>query len=421
MTDDFFNNNETENYDNENISNLNETSEETDSGDKKGMKKKAKNNITITRMRFVIGLFIVVLATAIVTSAVSYTIWDFYSSGGINTGLHDPSFSFSTPYERETDSPPIYDRDGNEVLTVPEISELVRPSVVFIGVTTTATNFFGQRQTQTGAGSGIIISQDGYVMTNHHVIERADSIKVRLFDGRSYEAELVGSDINTDLAVVKINAQDLRPAVLGDSDNVRVGELAVAIGNPLGNLEGSVTVGVVSAVNRSVDIENISMSLIQTDAALNPGNSGGALVNKYGEIIGVVNAKTSAVGIEGLGYAIPSNDAKIVVEDLITKGYVSGRIKIGIATQDICEVLADFYDLPEGIYIVDVEPESSADKAGLKAGDVIIGIDGRDILTGSELLEVRDSHEVGDEVKVLIIRDGEKMVMTLVFEEQRPE
>lgn len=421
MTDDFFNNNETENYDNENISNLNETSEETDSGDKKGMKKKAKNNITITRMRFVIGLFIVVLATAIVTSAVSYTIWDFYSSGGINTGLHDPSFSFSTPYERETDSPPIYDRDGNEVLTVPEISELVRPSVVFIGVTTTATNFFGQRQTQTGAGSGIIISQDGYVMTNHHVIERADSIKVRLFDGRSYEAELVGSDINTDLAVVKINAQDLRPAVLGDSDNVRVGELAVAIGNPLGNLEGSVTVGVVSAVKRSVDIENISMSLIQTDAALNPGNSGGALVNKYGEIIGVVNAKTSAVGIEGLGYAIPSNDAKIVVEDLITKGYVSGRIKIGIATQDICEVLADFYDLPEGIYIVDVEPESSADKAGLKAGDVIIGIDGRDILTGSELLEVRDSHEVGDEVKVLIIRDGEKMVMTLVFEEQKPE
>lgn len=421
MTDDFFNNNETENYDNENISNLNETSEETDSGDKKGMKKKAKNNITITRMRFVIGLFIVVLATAIVTSAVSYTIWDFYSSGGINTGLHDPSFSFSTPYERETDSPPIYDRDGNEVLTVPEISELVRPSVVFIGVTTTATNFFGQRQTQTGAGSGIIISQDGYVMTNHHVIERADSIKVRLFDGRSYEAELVGSDINTDLAVVKINAQDLRPAVLGDSENVRVGELAVAIGNPLGNLEGSVTVGVVSAVKRSVDIENISMSLIQTDAALNPGNSGGALVNKYGEIIGVVNAKTSAVGIEGLGYAIPSNDAKIVVEDLITKGYVSGRIKIGIATQDICEVLADFYDLPEGIYIVDVEPESSADKAGLKAGDVIIGIDGRDILTGSELLEVRDSHEVGDEVKVLIIRDGEKMVMTLVFEEQRPE
>ncbi|NCU25519.1 PDZ domain-containing protein, partial [Candidatus Nomurabacteria bacterium] len=219
---------------------------------------------------------------------------------------------------------------------------------------------------------------------------------------------------------LKIEADDLRPAELGDSSKLLVGDLAVAIGNPLGTLEGTLTAGVISALNRTITIDGTDMTLIQTDAALNPGNSGGALANDKGQVIGIVNAKTSSVDVEGLGYAIPINEAKLVVDDLVNKGYVSGRLLIGISTKDITEELADYYELPVGVYIVQVTPGSPAAKAGLMEGDVIIGIDGEDIKTSDEILDVRDSHIAGDSIKILFMRDGQERAVTLVFEEYVP-
>ena len=203
----------------------------------------------------------------------------------------------------------------------------------------------------------------------------------------------------------------------GDSSTVKVGDLAIAIGNPLGAEGGTLTVGVISALNREVTIENVTMNLFQTDAAVNPGNSGGALVNEYGEVIGIVNAKTSAVGIEGLGYAIPINDAKVVIEDLMNKGYVSGRLKIGITTKDITEELSTYYNLPVGIYVTAVETGSPAEKAGILAEDIIIGVDAKDVLTTAELGAIRDSHKIGDSIKILLSRNGKEVVVTLVLEE----
>lgn len=383
-------------------------------------RQRKENLLYISRFRFFLALLSVILITGIVSGAVSYTIWDFYgNSRSGRTSLLDSNFSFSSNQSSSSQAqlPSEFEQGERVELNVPQINNLVRPSIVFVGTSFRGTNIFGQPQTQSGSGSGIIISEDGYIVTNNHVIERADSVTVKLFDNENYEAAVVGRDPQTDLAVLKINATGLTPARLGDSDSILVGELAVAIGNPLGTLEGTLTAGVVSALNRSVSIDNISMSLIQTDAALNPGNSGGALVNRYGEVIGVVNAKTSAVGIEGLGYAIPINDVKIVVQDIINKGYVSGRIKIGIATRDITEELSEYYKLPVGIYIVDVEKGSSADKAGIVPGDVIIGIDGEDVLTTEKLAQVRDAHEPGDEIMVLVIREGRERVFKLTFEE----
>ncbi len=411
---------------NQNVINISNSKDNFKDNSKDNSKYKSKDNdnmLSMSKFRFFLALLSVILITGIVSGAVSYTVWDYYGNGGTRRGsLLDSSFSFlpnDTSSSPDADLPTELEQGERIILTVPQINMLVRPGIVFIGTSFRGTNIFGQSQTQTGSGSGIIISEDGYVVTNNHVVENAESIIVKLFDGESYDATLVGRDPGTDLAVLKINASGLTSAKFGNSDDIHVGELAVAIGNPLGTLEGTLTTGVVSALNRSVSIDNVSMSLIQTDAALNPGNSGGALVNQYGEVIGVVNAKTSAVGIEGLGYAIPVNDVKIVVQDIINNGYVTGRIKIGIATRDITEDLSDYYKLPIGVYVVDVEKGSSADKAGLVPGDVIIGIDGEDVLTSEKLSEVRDEHEPGDEIMILIIREGQEKVVKLTFEEDR--
>jgi len=391
--------------------------------DGQNKKVEKENLISMSRFRFFLALVSVILITGLVSGAVSYTVWDYYGRGGTRGGsLLDTAFSFSredTPPSNDNELPLNIDSDERIVLSIPQINTLVRPSIVFVGTSFRGRNVFGQPQTQTGSGSGIIISEDGYIVTNNHVIEMAEKIIVKLFDGETYDAALVGRDPKTDLAVLKINATGLTAAKMGNSDRIHVGELAVAIGNPLGTLEGTLTSGVVSALNRSVSIDNISMSLIQTDAALNPGNSGGALVNQYGEVIGVVNAKTSAVGIEGLGYAIPVNDVKVVAQDIINKGYVSGRIKVGIATRDITEELSEYFNLPVGVHVVDVEEGSSADKAGLVPGDVIIGIDGEEVLTSEKFAEIRDAHEPGDEIMILIIREGRERVIKLTFEEDK--
>jgi serine protease Do len=377
--------------------------------------KNAKN------FRLAIVFACVILATSIVTSAVSFKIFQYYGTGLNLSSQDSATISIGASASQDsTDSTVSTGSQNTGSMSISEINLKVSPSVVFIGTTYKSTNYFGQNETASGSGSGIIMTADGYILTNNHVIDAADTITVKLNSGESYDAVLVGGDAQSDLAVIKIKATGLKAAELGDSSQVKVGDLAIAIGNPLGTLEGTLTAGVISALNRSLTIDDITMNLIQTDAAVNPGNSGGALVNKLGQVIGIVNAKTSAVGIEGLGYAIPVNDAKAVTEDLIAKGYVGGRIRLGISSKDITTDLADYYSLPVGIYIVEVSSGSAAAKAGIKAGDVIIGVDGKDIRTSAELSAIRDSHKVGESIKILLVRDGKEMSVTLQFEEYIP-
>jgi serine protease Do len=274
---------------------------------------------------------------------------------------------------------------------VTAIAKFAGPSIVGIRMTVSSSrrNFYGFSNSQVGEGSGIIISKDGYIMTNYHVVSSADPkrglsnntvLEVFLPDGREAKAVFKGGDEKTDLAVIKIDLKNLPTAVLGSSAGLEVGELAVAIGNPLGmEFAGSVTVGVISALNRTVKIGDRTLNLIQTDAAINEGNSGGALLNSRGEVIGINSAKISASGVEGLGFAIPIDDAKPVIEQLITFGYVRGRPLIGITGREISSIYADYYGVPKGIYVTDVSSGSGAAKAGIKAGDILVGLDGKSL------------------------------------------
>lgn len=323
----------------------------------------------------------------------------------------DPNASFS--FQKLTDG-------ERTPLTTVEIANNVGPAVVGISTTTQYRSFFGEIFEQTGSGSGIIISQDGYIVTNNHVIENARSVSVILNTGVEYSATLVGSDAKTDLAVLKIAATDLPAATLGDSSLCQAGELAVAIGNPLGQeLAGTVTVGVISAVNRSIQIsdDGATMSLLQTDAAINPGNSGGALVNSYGEVIGINSMKFSGENLEGIGFAIPINDAKPVISDLISAGYVKGRPLIGISVRQISSEVAAINDLPAGLNVVEVARGGAAEKAGIKKGDVIVAVDGKLVDTQKEINEIRDTHQAGDTIKIEVSRDGESIVFDVVLQE----
>ena len=283
-----------------------------------------------------------------------------------------------------------------------------------------------QEYTQTAAGSGIIISEDGYVLTNNHVISGADKITVYVNSGdgseeQSYEATLVGSSESNDIAVLKIDATGLNAAAFGDSDQIEVGELAVAIGNPMGQVHGSVTAGIISAVEQELTIDDVTINAIQTDAAINPGNSGGALFDSYGNVIGIVYAKSSSVSIEGIGYAIPVNNIKDLVAQMIndpdsvkdqTKG---SQIMLGITIRDITEDMSKQYSMPVGVYITDVSTMSAAERAGLQKGDIIVGFAGEDVKTADELNALKAKQTPGDTVAVKIDRNGKEMTLDLVI------
>lgn len=281
--------------------------------------------------------------------------------------------------------------------------------------------FFGDYVTS-GAGSGVIISADGYIVTNNHVIEDAEEITVTLKSGKDYKATLVGTDEKTDIAVLKIEAKDLTPATFGDSDSVAVGESIIVVGNPLGNLGGSVTKGIISAKGREIEVENQTMTLLQIDAAVNPGNSGGALFNLNGELVGVVNAKYSSEEVEGLGFAIPINTAKATIEDIIEYGYVKGRAQLGITAVEISDLQtalsAGVTEL--GVYVYSVNDGSGADKAGLKSGDRIVKIDNTEISSYASLSKLLDSHSVGDTVKVTYSRNGQQSTVSVKLIEYTP-
>lgn len=288
---------------------------------------------------------------------------------------------------------------GFVVKDVSDVVQKVRPSVV--GVITESF----QTYSTSSAGSGIILSEDGYIVTNNHVVERGDSIAVTLDDGETYAAELIGTDVKSDIAVLKIDAQNLPAAEFGDSSQVEVGEAAIAIGNPLG-LNGTVTAGIISAVDREIQVGSSNMVLLQTDASINPGNSGGALLNEYGQVIGVNSAKISSEDSEGLGFAIPSNTVGPIVEELIDKGYVSGRPLTGISGRNVSALTAAFYNIPQGILVDQVAPESDAAAKGLTAGDVIIGVDDIRVENISDACTLRDEHKAGDTMKLTFYRQG---------------
>lgn len=263
-------------------------------------------------------------------------------------------------------------------------------------------------------------------MTNYHVVSYADpkkgakntTLTVYLPDKRQAKATFIGGDEDNDLAVIKINLTNLPVAELGNSSQVEVGDTAVAIGNPLGmEFAGSVTVGVISALNRQVDTGNGPMDLFQTDAAINPGNSGGALVNSKGQVIGINSAKISESGVEGLGFAIPMDTAKPIIEQLKTYGYVKGKPLMGISTQEVPEQYSKMYGIPVGLYVVEVTPGGAAANAGIKAKDIIIMLDGKKVKTNSDIDAIKKLHKAGDTVNVVVSRNGQQITLKLTFME----
>jgi len=326
----------------------------------------------------------------------------------------------------DTKSVIVISRETKE-MSVPEIVRKAKPSVVGIS------SKFGE--TAVGTGTGIIISSDGYIVTNAHVVQNlqdgkrtpADEVTVVLADKTEYPADVVGADSRTDLAVVKIDSavnndnkgRRFTAAEFGDSGSLAEGELAVAIGNPLGfELYGSITCGVISALNRTITIDEYSMNLIQTDAAINPGNSGGPLLNSCGQVVGINSSKIISDHAEGLGFAIPIASAKPVIEDLIENGYVTGRPRIGISGEDIGEETARYYDLPEGVYVRFIEKNSAADKAGIAVGDIITAAEGEPVKTMSELNEIKERFGAGDSMLVTVRRGEENIDIKLVLSEE---
>lgn len=305
-------------------------------------------------------------------------------------------------------------------LSTEEIAKRVGPSIVGISCTTQTQSYFGV-QTGTSSGSGIIISADGNIMTNYHVISGGTNIKVKLNTGNEYDATVIGGDEKTDVAVIKIKAnEELHVATLGNSDEVEVGSKAVAIGNPLASeLFGTVTQGVISGVNRTITVGQREMNLIQTDAAISPGNSGGALINKYGEVIGINSVKLVSDNAEGLGFAIPINEASTIVKDLIDYGYVKGRPVIGVSVREITKELAYYNNLltDHGLYIMSVSEGSSAEKAGLVRGDIIVKFDGKTVNSSTEMNKLRDKHKAGDSVSITFMRGTQEKTVNLTLSE----
>lgn len=302
-------------------------------------------------------------------------------------------------------------------LSYADIAKETMDSVVEIQTETMSTNKLFAQAVESGAGSGVILSEDGYIVTNNHVIEGANTITVKTRDGKSYNAKLIGTDSSTDLAVIKIDATGLKPAVLGNSSELQVGDTAIAIGNPLGELGGTVTTGIVSALDREVTIDNQTMHLLQTNAAINPGNSGGGLFNDQGELIGIVNAKSSGSNIEGLGFAIPIDRAKDVITSLIDNGYVKGRASLGVTltTGTTNNPLSN--ESSTQVYIIEVQEGSAAAKAGLQAGDQILKVDDTDVEEIADVKTAVNSHKAGETMNITILRDNSTQTIQVTLDE----
>ena len=361
------------------------------------------------------------------------------------TKASDESSTNSASSKKDSQLPSLIDlASRDDAKSVPDIVEEAMPSVVGIASTfeykSNSNSAFswcwGSSSTPEsneikGTGTGIVMTADGYIITNAHVIYddseyqcgKAVDVSVVFSDKSELEAKIVGYDTESDIAVLKVDADNLTPATFGNSDELEVGELVIAIGNPLGfDLFGSVTSGIVSALNREISINEKQMKLIQTDAAINSGNSGGPLLNSCGQVIGINSAKmssnySSSASIEGLGFAIPISEAKNIIDDLISYGYVTGKPQIGISCVDVDELYSRYYNIPQGIWVREVEGGSAAEKAGIKVGDVIIGIEGEAVSSIKEMNEIKNKYKAGDEITLTISRSNEDIEIKLVLQE----
>ena len=319
------------------------------------------------------------------------------------------------------------DATGSD-LTVSQIVDKNENAVVEILMSGTQQNMWGQMQLVQGAGSGVIIKEDGYIATNYHVVQGANKVEVTLHNGDSYVAQIIGSDPSNDIAVIKIDAKGLTTATIGDSSTVDVGDLAVAIGNPLGQLGGTATTGIISALDRTLDVEGTTLTLMQTDAAINGGNSGGGLFNSKGELIGIVESKASAVGVEGLAFALPINTVAPIINDFIENGgntqVADGIPAVGVVISDVSEENAQYYGLESaGGYIAQVTGENAM-KAGFQEGDRIVSFNGSQISNSSEFITLVRKCKVGDTVTVVVSRSGQQIEIKTVLEElqqQQPQ
>ena len=327
--------------------------------------------------------------------------------------------------QRQTAALQVASVDTSKLLTASEVYAQNVNSTV--GITTSiTTNYFGYQTTAAAAGSGFILTQDGYILTNYHVVESSSSIKVTTYDGTSYDAQLIGYDESNDVAVLKVDATDLTPVVLGDSDSVSVGDSVVAIGNPLGELTFSLTAGAISALDRPVTLSSgTTMNLMQTDCAINSGNSGGALFNMYGEVIGITNAKysssssSSEASIDNIGFAIPINQVRSIVESIIQNGYIV-KPYIGVSVSDVSSE-SQSYGLPQGAAVRSVVENSPAAEAGLQENDIITAANG-DAITGSnDLVKLIKAASAGDTLELTVYRQGQTITVTLTVGEQKQD
>lgn len=356
--------------------------------------KEKKEPVYVTRKAFAVTLIICMVISAAIGAGAYALAMSHFGGAVIDKTITTTNYNLAQA-------------TGSE-LSVQEIIAKNENSVVAISTESVATDTWLRQYVTKGAGSGVIYSEDGYIITNNHVIEDASTIEVTLYDGSSYDATLVASDEQTDLAVIKIDQKGLTPVTIGTMDNLNVGDLVVAIGNPLGTLSGTATEGIISALEREITLDGKTMTLIQTSASINPGNSGGGLFDQFGNLIGIVVAKSSGSDVEGLGFAIPCDKVSTVVKSLIKNGYVEGRPAAGINVIDLTSAQkAMQYGVSiTGVYIQDVTGEN-AKKAGLKAGDLIYYLDDVKITDTSTLLNTIQSHQVGDIVEFTVVRDNE--------------
>ena len=310
---------------------------------------------------------------------------------------------------------------GQTLMTPAEVYASTVGSVVSINCSAVSTNIFGQRVESASSGSGFVITQDGYIVTNHHVVASASSVKVTMYDGKEYSAAVVGSDSDYDVAVLKVETTGLQPVTLGNSADVNVGDTVLAIGNPLGELTFSMSQGIVSCCDRAINVSGTPFNMIQVDASINPGNSGGPLMNLYGEVVGIVSAKYSSysnTAVEGLGFAIPIGDVQAVITDIMENGQITSKPSMGIIAGTMTRQMAAQYqiDKDNGVFVYSVDKGGAGEKAGLRMGDVITKVDSMEITSMEDLTAAKKGHRAGDTVTVIYYRDGQNYSTELTFD-----
>ena len=325
--------------------------------------------------------------------------------------------------KREPAAVTLHTVSGKSLMTPAEVYASTVNSVVSINSTSRTTNFFGQSVPTASAGSGFILTEDGYIVTNQHVVSKATEVKVTLYNGETYTASVIGGDSDYDVAVIKIEATGLSPVTLGDSTKINVGDSVLAIGNPLGELTFSMSQGIVSCCNRAINVDGTPFNMIQIDAGINPGNSGGPLMNLYGEVVGIVSAKYSSysnTAVESLGFAIPTGDVQAIISDIVENGSVTNKAYMAITAGSMTEEMAAQFniDLNEGVFVFSVEKGGAGDRAGLRLGDIITKIDKTEIKDYNDLTAAKKKYRAEDKATLTIYRDGEYMTVEMTFDTQ---